>query len=69
MTPPEIYEHLIDILPDIDVDRYHQYKNNRNSIWFKAMNGNEYIFSFIAKDNWSLRTIKYERILNKEAQR
>ena len=69
MTPPEIYEHLVELIPGVDVDRYRKFKSNRNTIWFETYDKKQFIFTYISPDNYCLRTVKYESLTNKEARR
>ena len=69
MTPPDIYEHLVELMPGIDVERYRRFKSHRNTIWFETYDKKQMIFTYISPSNYCLRTVEYESLTNKEARR
>lgn len=69
MTPPDIYEHLVKLMPGINVERYRRFKSFRNTIWFETYDKKQMIFTYISPSNYCLRTVEYESLTYKEAKR
>ena len=59
MIPADIYKALCDLCPGIEITSYKKW--DLNSITAIPKVGPMIVFTYISNNDWSIRTIKYER--------